>query len=207
MPKIEIEHRGLLTKEKYTKLTKFFQKNGQFLEEKKRFSLIYSTSKKSVREVKDSPIDIKLRITNGQPEAALKYGKWSGKDARREFNFALEKDKYWEFAEFLRILGYSQYVMMANTKHDYLYKGIEFSLVEVPEWGHYFEAEILTDDTDIDKSDKLIEKQLKRLDLEVLNEESFFDLLDELNNRDGFRIDLTKTSPGEIENRFKEYFN
>ena len=37
-------------------------------------------------------------------------------------------------------------------------EGVEFSLVEVPGWGYYFEAEILTDEAEIEKAHKKIEE-------------------------------------------------
>lgn len=39
--KIEVEHRGVLTDEKFKKLNLFFRKNGKFLGKKERFSIIY----------------------------------------------------------------------------------------------------------------------------------------------------------------------
>lgn len=206
MAKVEVEHRGRLTTEKYNELLKFFEKNGRSSGIKKRFSIIYATSKKTVREDKDNPIDLKLRITNGQPEIALKYGKWSGNDARKEFGFHIDPDQYDDFLEFLNILGYNKAVIMANTKQDYIYHGVEFSLVEVPGWGHYFEAEILIDDDKIDDANKKIDAEIKLLGLKVLSEEDFYDLLDELNNRPGCRVDLDKKSIDKLKKKYKDYF-
>lgn len=206
MTKYEVEHRGLLTAEKYDELIRFFDKNAKNCGTKKRFSIIYSTSKKSVREIKDDPIDLKLRVTNGKSEIALKYGKWSGKDARREFGFEIDTDQYDDFIEFLKILGYHKAVLMDNIKHDYIYRGIEFSLVEVPHWGYYFEAEIMSNEKEIDKANKKLDSEIAALGLVVLGEQEFYDLLDEFNNRPGYRIDLKKVTPDELRIRFGKYF-
>lgn len=206
MANIEVEHRGLLSAKKFNELKKFFNANGKFIGTKKRFSMINNTSDKTVREVKDDPIDLKLRITNKKPELAIKYGKWSGKDARKEFNFFLEEDKYDDMLEFLQIMGFNKFVIMVNTKYDYGYRGIEFSLVEVPEWGYYFEAEISTKQGMEKEAEKKIDREIAALGLKVLNEEEFYDLLDDLNNRDGFRIDLRKISFKNIQNKFSDYF-
>ena len=206
MSKIEVEHRGLITKEEFNRFKHFFRKNGKYLGEKKRFSLIHNTSEKSVREIKDNPVDIKLRLTNKKPELAVKYGKWSGKDARREFNFSLEPNMFDDMLELLKILGYHKFVLMANTKYDYFYHGIEFSLVKVPDWGFYFEAEILTKESFKEQADRKLDHEIVELGLKVLDEDEFYDLLDELNNRRGFRIDLYKVSLKEIKKRFSDYF-
>lgn len=206
MAKIEVEHRGLLNEFKFKELMKHFLKRGKFLGKKKRFSVIYTSSEKSVREVKGDPIDLKLRIANGEGELALKYGKWSGKDARKEFNFDLRADQFEEMIEVLKILGYTKIVLMANTKMDYLYKGIEFSLVEVPDWGYYFEAEIIATEKTKDIAIAKIDKETEKLGLKILEEEPFYDLLDELNNRKGYRFDLTKTEFSVIKKQFLDYF-
>ncbi len=207
MSKIEVEHRGLISSKEFEKLKSFFTKEGKFLGQKKRFSMILNTSHKTVREVKDDPVDLKIRVTNGQAEVAFKYGKWSGKDARKEFNFDFETEKFADFMEFLKLIGFSKFVLMANTKYDYLYRGVVFSLVEVPNWGHYFEAEILTDENNVVKADQIINSGLKKLGLKILDEEGFYDLLDGFNNREGYRVDLNKTPFSEIKDRFIEYFS
>lgn len=205
MAKIEVEHRGLLTKEKFDKLKAFFEKEGKFLSEKKRFSLIY-TSGSQVEDDRDVLTDIKLRITNKKTELAVKHGKWSGKDARKEFNFFIDNKKFEDMIDLLKILGYHHVALMANTKLDYLFNSIEFSLVTVPEWGHYFEAEILTDEKSKDKADKKIDKELNNLGLHVLDEKGYYKLINELNGRDGYRLDLDKVDFKEIKKRFIEYF-
>lgn len=206
MAKIEVEHRGRLTPEEFSRIRKYFQKNAKFLGEKRRFSIIYTTSVLSTREAKNDKIDLKLRITNSQPEIALKYGKWSGKDARKEFIFDIDPEQYDDFVEFLKILGYHRAIMIANTKHDFLFHGIEFSLVEVPDWGHYFEAEILSEEDKVKNSIQMIEKELKALKLKACDNKDYYKLLDELNNRSGARVDLNDLSTSKIKKKFKKYF-
>ncbi len=208
MVKIEVEHRGRLTAEKFNDLTKLFSKKAKFISVKKRFSIVYSNNieKKSVREDKDNPIDLKLRVTNGQPEIALKYGKWSGKDARREFGFHIASEQYENYIEFLKILGYDQAVLMANTKYDYRYHDVEFSLVEVPDWGYYFEAEMLVEENQKKAAEKKIDAEVEALGLKVFSEEEFYDLLDELNNRPGVKIDLSKVETSDLKKKYGEYF-
>ena len=206
MAKIEVEQRGLISRDRFFELKDFFTQNGSMIDTKKRFSMIVNNVATTVREAKDELIDIKLRITNKKPELAVKYGKWSGKDSRQEFNFFLEEDQFDDMLAFLKIIGYEKYVLMANTKYDYLYNDIEFSLVEVPNWGYYFEAEISTEPDNIDSAMKKIDKELNDLKLKTLNEEDFYDLLDELNGRDGYKIDLKKTSFSKLKEKFSDYF-
>ncbi|PIP19097.1 hypothetical protein COY23_00125 [bacterium (Candidatus Torokbacteria) CG_4_10_14_0_2_um_filter_35_8] len=207
MPKIEVEHRGLLSKEKFEELKSFFSKKGKFSGEKKRFTLLYSTKHISkVKYWKDDPIDLKLRITNKKAELIMKYGRFSGKDSRKEFVFEIDSDKFDEMVEFLKILGFNKGKLHDTHSYIYMYKGVEFALVEIPKWGYYFEAEILTSKKKIDEASQKIENLCRELRIEAMGQNKFYEVIDELNNREGYRFDLRKQKFSEIQERFKEYF-
>jgi len=206
MAKIEVEHRGLLTEKKFVELNKFLNKNGKFLGEKDRFSVIYSPRGKETFRVVRSPIDLKIRITNKKSELVLKYGRWSGKDARKEFLFPIDSKKFEEMTEFLKILGYYYGVLQATKTFLYIYKGIEFAVVKVPNWGYYFEAEIAANPEFIKTADKRIMDTCKELNLEVLNDKDFCKLLESLNERPGFRFNFKKENFADIKSRFASYF-
>ncbi len=207
MTKVEVEHRGELSKDKFYKLKAFFDEEGDFLGSNERFSVIYSQQEDDEsKEVYENPIDLKVRLTNKKGELVLKYGKWSGSDARKEFIFPIEKQKFEEMIEFLEILGHYHGVLQATTTHLYRYKEVEFSLVDVPNWGYYFEAEIVTESTKIEEANKKIEKECRELGIEVLDHQGFVKLLSSLNDRPGFRFNLKKEDFSEIKKRFKNYF-
>ena len=163
MAQVEVEHRGILTDKKFIKLNKFLKENGKFLGEKDRFSIIYSSRGKETFKIIRSPIDLKLRVTNKKAELVLKHGKWSGNDARREFLFPIDSKKFEEMTEFLKILGYYYGVLQATKTYLYLYKGIEFAIVKVPNWGYYFEAEIATEKDKIKNVNKKLYQYAKNL--------------------------------------------
>lgn len=206
MAKVEVEHRGFLNEKKFSALNKFLKKNGKFLGEKDRFSVIYSPRGKETLRVVRSPVDLKVRITNKKSELVLKYGRWSGKDARKEFLFPIDSKKFEEMIEFLKILGYYYGVLQATKTFLYIYKGIEFAVVKVPGWGYYFEAEIAASPEYVAIADKKIMDTCKELELEVLNDKDFVKLLESLNDRPGFRFNFKKEKFSEIKNRFKDYF-
>ncbi len=173
----------------------------------KRFSVIYSQREDdSKKEVYQHPVDLKVRITNGKGELVLKYGDWSGNDARKEFLFPIEKEKFEEMIEFLKILGHYHGVLQATVTDLYRYKGVDFSLVNVPGWGYYFEAEIVTEEGGVEDANKKIRDVCKSLGIEVLDHKGFCALLESLNNRPGHRFNLNKQNFTEIKKRFKDYF-
>jgi len=183
------------------------KKNGKFLGEKDRFSVIYYSPGNNDFELeKNNPIDLKVRITNKKSELVMKYGKWGGKDARMEFQFPIDSEKFEEMTEFLQILGFYSGVLQATKTKAYMYKGAEICLVEAPGWGNYFEAEILTDSKSIEAADKKLAQVCDELGLKVANEDEFYELLESMNARPGFKFDLKKERFSEIKNRFKEYF-
>jgi adenylate cyclase class IV len=207
MNKREVEHRGYLEKEKFEELNKFLNKNGKFLGFKKRFSIIYSQNKENEsNKLCHSPIDLKLRITNKKAELVLKYGKWSGNDARKEFLFPIELKKFEEMIEFLQILGHYHGVLQATNTFLYKYNGIDFSLVEVPGWGYYFEGEIITYQNKIKKANEKIKKECQKLDIDILNHKNFCELLSSLNKRPGFRFNFKKEKFSKIKESFIAYF-
>ena len=208
MAKVEVEHRGYLTDKKYNELRNFLKVNGKFLGKKNRFSVIYSPfrGEETFELSKSSPVDLKVRITNKRAELVLKYGKWSGNDARKEFLFPIDSKKFEEMVEFLLILGFYYGVLQATKTCLYLYKGIEFALVKVPGWGYYFEAEIATIPDRVKKANIKIAKECKKLGISALNDKDFCQLLKSLNDRPGFRFNLRKQKFSDIKKRFIEYF-
>ncbi|MFH1656717.1 MAG: hypothetical protein ABH956_03020 [Candidatus Nealsonbacteria bacterium] len=207
MAKIEVEHRGYLTEKKFNELNNFLKKSGKYLGKKDRFSVIYSPSRgKETFKLHRSPIDLKVRITNKKAELVLKHGQWSGNDARREFLFPIDSKKFEEMIDFLFILGFYYGVLQATTTYLFRYKGIEFALVKVPRWGYYFEGEIETTKDKIKKSDKKIMSVCQELNLKVLNDKDFCELLKSLNNRPGYRFNFKKQKFSDIKKRFIKYF-
>lgn len=136
----------------------------------------------------------------------LKYGKSSGNDVRKEFQFPVDSKSFEEAVEFLYILGYYYGVLQTTKSFLYKYKGIEFVLVEVPNFGYYFEAEIRTNSSSIESANKKILLACKELNLEFLDDKSFWRLIEDLNKRPGFRFSLKKEKFSDIKKRFIDYF-
>ena len=203
---IEVEHRGSLTEKQFKELNKFLKNNGKFLKEKDRFSIIYSPRGKETFKLSKSKIDLKLRITNKKTELVLKYGNWSGNDARKEFNFPIDSKKFEDMTELLHILGLYYGGLQATKTMVYLYKGVEFALVKVPGWGYYFEAEINVNHDLVDKANKKINLVCLELGLEALDKKGFYDLCNQLNQRTGFRFNFKKEKFSDIKKRFINYF-
>lgn len=206
MAQIEVEHRGSLSKKQFKDLNTFLKKNGKFLEEKDRFSVIYSPRGKENLKVSNSKIDLRPRVTNKKAELVLKYGTWGGNDARKEFSFPIELKKFEEVIEVLFILGFYYGVLQATKSYLYQYKGVEVVLVDVPKFGYYFEAEVVTDQSSIKNANEKIMSVCKELGLNIFSKKDFRKLLKDLNDRPGMRFNFKKQKFSDIKKRFKNYF-
>ncbi len=203
---IEVEHRGTLTKENFDTLKKFLEKEGKFIKEKDRFSVIYFPRGKERLGVPKSPLDLRVRITNKKSEIVMKYGKSSGADARKEFSFPVDSNQFEEATEFLFYLGFYYGALQATKTYVYMYKDIEFAVVNAPAFGYYFEAEILTDKESIKSANEKIMSVMKELDLNVLSEKDFYKWLEELGSNTKFRFNFKKEKFSNIRKRFVDYF-
>lgn len=203
---VEVEHRGTLNKAKFDNLRKFFEKEGKFIKEKDRFSVIYFPRGKEKLKVPKSSLDLRVRVTNKKAEIVLKYGKSSGADARKELSFPIDPSQFEEATEFLFILGFYYGALQATKTYVYMYKDIEFAIVHAPAFGYYFEAEILTDKQSIKGADEKILSVLKELDLNALNNKEFYGWLEELGSNSKFRFNFKKEKFSDIKKRFMDYF-
>lgn len=204
---IEVEYRGILTKEKFDSIKQFLEKKGKFIKEKDRFSVIYFPRGKERLGVPKSPLDLRVRITNKKSEIVMKYGKSSGADARKEFSFPIASEQFEEAMEFLFILGFYYGVLQATKTYMYKYQGIEFAVVHAPAFGYYyFEAEILANNQSIESSNQKIMSAIKDLDLDILSEKDFYKWLGELSSKPEFRFNFKKEKFSDLIKKFADYF-
>ena len=111
-----------------------------------------------------------------------------------------------EAIEFLFILGFYYGALQVTTSLLYTYKGVEIVLVKVPKFGYYFEAEALVEKRFVTSANKKISLVCQELGLNILSDKDFWKLLQNLNNRPGFRFNFKKQKFSDIKKRFKEYF-
>lgn len=208
MAKIEVEYIGSLSEEKFEELKDLFSKSGEIIKEKKRLTLMYFRDKipKDLTEIKDEKVDLRFRVTNKEPEVVLKYGDFSGNHARKEISLDLSGDDSEKYVEFLSLLGWNLCVIYATDTSVFTYKGIEFSLVKIEDYGYNFEAEILTEESDVENAKDKIEKVLSELELRPFCEQELNKQCNEINNKLELKIDLSKNKFSEIKERFSEYF-
>ena len=181
MKNIEVEVRGLLTKNKYNDLIKKFDQDGKFIREKDRVLLCYHDQKH--KEIENKSIDIRLRATNGMPEIITKLGKWGGAENRKELSVMINQGDFDKMVQIFGFVGLTEGYICIRKGKIYDYMNIEFSLVEVPGHSYYFEAEkMVSHESDFGKIHQEIEKVCSSLGLKIFTDQEFYDYIKKLDN-------------------------
>jgi adenylate cyclase class IV len=205
---IEVEVRGRI--KDFDKTLAEFKSKAKFIQEKDRCSLVYLRNtfdiNRDVRELKDDPVDLRVRITNKKSEIVMKYGKWGGSDRRKEISIPIDSKKFGDAVDLLKCLDWYSGVIMATKTFVFDYNGIEFALVKNKDY-NYFEAEKLVEDSaDSVKIQKEIKEVCKSLGLEVFDEEDFIDQINKINNNPENQFDFSKQEFSDFKKKFEEFF-
>jgi adenylate cyclase class IV len=156
MSKFEIELRGLLVKDQKEKLGKFLTKNGKLVKQYKRTQWIFGLSH-------EKKVDVRIKETNGEYEFSLKVGK-IGNANRKEISIPFPPDKFKQSLEFLKYLDRREGVKAIRNAKIFIYKSIEWAIVEVPGHSNYFEAEKLVNSK---KEGKAAEDEIRSIASEL----------------------------------------
>lgn len=178
---IEIEFRGPLSKDEFTKLDKFLKQEGHFKLNKERILIDYSTFI-STEGLKGRVNDIRLRVTNKIPEIIVKIGKMSEAESRKEISILANRGDFDKLVQVFAALGFTKGMLCVRRSRVYMYKNIEFSLVEVPNHSFYFEAErLISSIRNKEQAQRDIRKVCKRLNLRLFNDKTLFSYIRKLN--------------------------
>ncbi|MFW5853331.1 MAG: hypothetical protein ACOCU8_01695 [Patescibacteria group bacterium] len=196
---IEVELRGPLSQTEFEKLNNFFKDQAEVSGEKERILIDYSTFLTGGIENRNK--DIRLRVTNGKPEIIIKLGNWGGSDIRKELS-VFTMGEFDILVQMFAELGYIKGMLCVRKSKIYKYKEIEFALVEVPGHSYYYEAEKMTNSFNSVSVLKEIEKVCLDLELDIFNQQQFFDYIKKLNKESNEVFDYSSYTPGYFKKRF-----
>ena len=192
MSKTEIEVRGPLTKEKFDQFEQFLLSNGAFQHKSKRLSVCYTILRPEDKEVK-SDLDIRARITDGDPELVIKVGKWRGSDIRKEVAVQVKRGEFANLIAVCATLGYTEAIVSESLTSVYQYQEVEFSLVNKSDHSYFFEAEVLVESyADKEKVQQTIQNLCHQLGLSLFTDEQFFDYIKVLNKEVNVHFDWNR---------------
>jgi predicted adenylyl cyclase CyaB len=198
---IEVEIRGPLSREQFDDLVRRLEDVGEKVIDKDRVLIDYSTFLDN--NIEDRTKDIRLRVTNGVPEMIVKLGNWGGAEQRKELSVTTKSGEFDTLVEIFGALGFTKGMLCIRKSKVYMYKEIEFALVEVPGHSYYYEAEKMA--AEGDDTDKLIQEmtnECANLDLSVFSKKQFFEYIEELNKKANEVFDFTNYKTGYFKDRF-----
>lgn len=201
MKEIEVEVRGRLSHKEYVALKLFLGEHGEHIESKKRILLDYSTFLEG-EGIKERQRDIRLRVTNGVPEIITKLGAWGGSESRRELSVKAEPGSFDTLVETYAALGYQKAMLCVRCTEAYMYKGVEFAVVEVPGHSYFFEAEQVVVAGEEEKAHAHLSDVCSELGLATFDDQAFFDYIEELNKEANEVFEFASYTSGYFKNRF-----
>ncbi len=197
---IEVEYSGPLTNEQAKQIMTFFDKHGEKVATKHRVLIDYSTFLGNGLENREK--DIRLRITNGNPEIIVKLGDWTSSNYRKEFSVFTENGSFDTLVQIYAALGYEKGMLCERTTEAYNYDGIEFAIVKVPNNSFHFEAEIMAHENSVENAKNHIMEVCKKLGLEIFTNEDYIAYIEKLNKEANEIFDFKNYTENYFENRY-----
>jgi predicted adenylyl cyclase CyaB len=198
----EIEVRGPLTEEQYHTLSKKLEAEGEFVTKKDRVLIDYSTFLTG-EELEGRKKDIRLRVTNKQPEIIVKLGGWGGNEQREELSVLTHEGSFDTLVKIFNAMGYSKGMLCVRNSNVYNYKGVEFALVEIPDHCYTYEAEkVVSSDADKDTATTEVQKVCEELGLQQYSDQEFYDFVKKLNEEANEVFEFMNYTEGYFKERF-----
>ena len=181
MSQFEVEVRGPIPSHaEYERLVEILNRDGVFVREDKRVIIDYSTFLDG--GVRERTLDIRARITNGEPEIIIKRGTWGGDEVREEVSVPVHRGKFFDLLRAYALLGYTKGVLVIRKSKVYRYKDTEIVLVSIPNHSFFFEAErIVEHEAEHDAARALLEGVVQSLSLTTFSDNEWFSYLELLN--------------------------
>lgn len=201
---MEIELIGPLDKEKFNTILESLA--GHKVKKKERFSIMYFRDEipPDVFAIND-PVDLRIRLTNGDGEIVLKYGEFGSDATRDELSLPFTPEKLGEMIRFLKYLGWTKTVCYLTVKHVVVIDDYELCLVEIPGFGYNFEIEMIKYDS-IESAKKRLTQIMDSYGFTKFTDGEFEKQCNDINSVSQFRVDFAKKTDEEFIKEFKEYF-
>lgn len=181
MSQFEVEVRGPIRDTgEYERVLAVLEREGTFVREDKRVIVDYSTFLDG--GVRERTLDIRARITNGEPEMIIKRGTWGGDEVREEVSVPVHRGKFFDLLRAYALLGYTKGVLVVRKNRVYRYRDTEFVLVTIPNHSSFFEIErIVEHEAEHDAARAVLEEVVQSLSLETFSDEEWFAYIETLN--------------------------
>ncbi|TSC86447.1 MAG: hypothetical protein G01um10148_433 [Parcubacteria group bacterium Gr01-1014_8] len=186
---IEIELRGRLTNTQALRLRALLRKHGKHLETHNRVQILLFDYPGYHANPTKRKVDVRLRDTDGQCEIMVKKKVSTHNTAREEISLKLAGTNLSAVKQVVKILGFSRGLEMHRKKEVYIYKGVEWSIVNAGKGILFFEAEKrITDKTTLARTQTKILLQAQALHLKTFSPQEYHEFVQELARKVNKRI-------------------
>jgi predicted adenylyl cyclase CyaB len=178
---VEVEIRGRLTQEDFDRLKALLSKEGVHKESHTREMIRLYDYPGFAEDPVAREVDIRLRDTDGRCEIMVKHKASENNVARSELSLKLADSNLDTAKAVLKSLGYAKGLWMHRKKDIYVYRDVEWSLVEAPKGYLYYEAEKEVESAAYAaEAEKELEAEAAKLNLPILSPDEYRVLIHEL---------------------------
>jgi predicted adenylyl cyclase CyaB len=202
----EVEKRAFVNENQRSSLKKFLNENGKLVKKKKRCTFIYMNNQ-NFEEDSTSPIDLKVRTTNGKAGIALKYGNCHNGETREEYEVDFDVDNIDDVLGILKRLGYQWGITTYLNREEYEFEDMTIEIDDYYELDRdLIEVEIVCHEEDkIKEAEIKILEFLKKMNLEVMDSDGMKSLVHSMNVREDWQFDFSKQDIQELVERRKDF--
>lgn len=162
---IEIELRAMFDEQKFNSLKKFLDEYAEYLGQDDKDVHFYIFS--------DKLLKVTDNISKKSAKLTLKLNRIGQGSDFEEIEFPIQREDVEKAVRMLNALEMTDNIIHSfQSRHNYVYKGVELALKYSSEWKHHLELEIIVEDESQKlKAEKKIQEVAKELDVEIMTEE------------------------------------
>lgn len=134
---IEIEIRGIITKEEFDEAKKYLDQHGQNQQEDNRETYFFIVPKLNLK--------VANAVSKNIAKIALKTGEESS-IANEELEISIKPEEVQTAVKIFNLLGFDKFKKSDQIRTNYNYKGSEIALKWSQDWSYHFEMEFVTDE-------------------------------------------------------------
>ncbi|MDD5625674.1 MAG: hypothetical protein PHG83_00725 [Patescibacteria group bacterium] len=175
--KVEVELRGMLSKEKFDILSDTLGKQYPYKDDNKE-TLFYVTIGFILKiEKRNNSEEIFLIVKNGDET----------KNILEEIEIRLNSSDLYKIIKIFDNLGFSKInIVKQKRKNYYLEDGIVFSLKYTDDWGYHFEIEKVVEINNAESAKKLLTDKCRSLDIKFMNDIEIAKKITDINKKHGY---------------------
>jgi adenylate cyclase class IV len=175
MANIEIEHRALVTEEKYDQLLKFLGKNGQDLGEDDKDVFFFLVPNKICKVVDN--------VSQKTAKIVLKLNSLGNGNDFEEIEIPIAQSEVDKAVRVFEKLQVGEMMRSFQKRHNYMYKGVELAVKFSEHWRYHVELEVLVSDIkDKPAAEEKIKKVAEKLELKIMQDDELAKFTTKLEN-------------------------